>query len=302
MKKTGPALLAVLTVLALPACGPTVAPDGGSAKATSSASAPNGPASEQPTEGDTPVELMAEKTDFTPTVLHDGSDYTSVLVTVSNNGDKEISVNPLRFSLTDTTGTKHTATLAVDKNQIDTVTLAPGENASGTITGKGTSLLGTSRTPTASSATRSAPRLADRNRPDRRRGIGDMLVQPRGRPRSAEVGRREAKPRRRRRRGKAAWPSTGVEVLGRPLAVLRIPRTRPSRPAGGRASTPQESTPQKHSGVRSSPRAAPVRRAGQVPRPGSPRSARRDRDRGTRARRPGAPISQGSRRLPRHPP
>ncbi|MEV0965391.1 DUF4352 domain-containing protein [Streptomyces sp. NPDC049910] len=137
MKKTGPALLAVLTVLALPACGPTVAPDGGSAKATSSASAPNGPASEQPTEGDTPVELMAEKTDFTPTVLHDGSDYTSVLVTVSNNGDKEISVNPLRFSLTDTTGTKHTATLAVDKNQIDTVTLAPGENASGTITGKG---------------------------------------------------------------------------------------------------------------------------------------------------------------------
>ncbi|MDI9889442.1 DUF4352 domain-containing protein [Streptomyces sp. HNM0645] len=140
MKKTGPALLAVLTVLALPACGPTVgqnSPDSGSGKGASSAPAQNGPRSEQPKEGDTPVDLVARKTAFTPGVLHDDGDYTSVLVTVSNNGDKEISVNPLYFSLTDTAGTKHTAALAVDKNQIGTVKLAPGEKASGTITGKG---------------------------------------------------------------------------------------------------------------------------------------------------------------------
>ncbi|MFE3329481.1 DUF4352 domain-containing protein [Streptomyces sp. NPDC059176] len=140
MKKTGPALLAVLTALALPACGPTVgqnSPDSGSGKAASSAPTQNAPRSEQPKEGDAPVDLVARKTDFTPGVLHDGGDYTSVLVTVSNNGDKEISVNPLYFSLTDTAGTKHTASLAVDKNQIDTVRLAPGEKASGTVTGKG---------------------------------------------------------------------------------------------------------------------------------------------------------------------
>ncbi|MCT7356005.1 DUF4352 domain-containing protein [Streptomyces sp. 15-116A] len=84
-----------------------------------------------------PVKITAKKTAFAKSILADGTGYTSVLVTVTNNGDDTIDVNPLYFSITDTDGTKHAAELAADENQIDTVDLAPGENISGTITGKG---------------------------------------------------------------------------------------------------------------------------------------------------------------------
>lgn len=96
-------------------------------------------ASEQPAEEkqDGPVAITAKKTAFAKSILADGSAYTSVLVTVTNNGDKDVNVNPLYFTITDTNGTKHTAELAADEKQIATVTLAPGENVSGTITGKG---------------------------------------------------------------------------------------------------------------------------------------------------------------------
>ncbi|MGW1039880.1 DUF4352 domain-containing protein [Streptomyces sp. NPDC002547] len=83
-----------------------------------------------------PVKVTAKKTNFQKTLFADGS-YTSVLVTVVNNSDDTINVNPLYFQITDTKGTKHTAELAVDDRQIDSVDLAPGENVTGTITGKG---------------------------------------------------------------------------------------------------------------------------------------------------------------------
>lgn len=83
------------------------------------------------------MEVTAKKTAFKGGILADGSAYTSVLVTVTNNGDKDIDINPLYFTITDTGGTKHAAELAADENQIDTVDLAPGENISGAITGKG---------------------------------------------------------------------------------------------------------------------------------------------------------------------
>lgn len=83
------------------------------------------------------VAVVAKKAEFEKTILAQGSDYTSVSVTVTNNSSKPINVNPLYFAITDTNGTKHVAELAVDKNQIDTVELAPGENVTGVITGKG---------------------------------------------------------------------------------------------------------------------------------------------------------------------
>ncbi|MFC7880474.1 DUF4352 domain-containing protein [Streptomyces sp. NPDC057376] len=88
-----------------------------------------------PQEG--PVKITAKKTTFKGSILADGSDYTSVLITVTNNGEETVDVNPLYFTITDTDGTKHTVELAADENQIDTVDLAPGENISGTVTGKG---------------------------------------------------------------------------------------------------------------------------------------------------------------------
>ncbi|MET9516723.1 DUF4352 domain-containing protein [Streptomyces sp. NPDC002994] len=84
-----------------------------------------------------PVKVSAKKATFTPGVLHDGGKYTSVSITIANNGDKPINVNPLYFSITDTNGTKHTAELAKDERQIDTVDLAPGENITGVVTGEG---------------------------------------------------------------------------------------------------------------------------------------------------------------------
>jgi cytoskeletal protein RodZ len=86
---------------------------------------------------ESPVKITAKKTTFAPSVLADGSAYTSVKVTVKNNSDKQISVNVLYFEITDSKGTKHSAELAVDENQIDTVDLAPGENVTVSITGKG---------------------------------------------------------------------------------------------------------------------------------------------------------------------
>ncbi len=84
-----------------------------------------------------PVKITAKKTAFSKSIIADSSNYTSVLITITNNSNETISVNPLYFAITDTDGTKHTAELAVDERQIDTVKLAPGENVSGTITGKG---------------------------------------------------------------------------------------------------------------------------------------------------------------------
>jgi cytoskeletal protein RodZ len=83
------------------------------------------------------VKVTAKKTKFAGSILAEGSNYTSVLITVTNNSDETVDVNPLYFSITGTDGTKRTAELAVDENQIDTVDLAPGENISGTVTGKG---------------------------------------------------------------------------------------------------------------------------------------------------------------------
>ncbi|MEU9109122.1 DUF4352 domain-containing protein [Streptomyces xanthophaeus] len=85
------------------------------------------------------VEVTAKKTAFKASVLAQGDNYTSVSVTVTNNSSKEISVNPLFFTITDTAGTKHTPELGADEGQIGTVELAPGENITGTVTPKGKS-------------------------------------------------------------------------------------------------------------------------------------------------------------------
>ncbi|MGW3943647.1 DUF4352 domain-containing protein [Streptomyces phaeochromogenes] len=97
----------------------------------------NEPLEEEAAAPESAVKVSARKTGFTASILADGTNYTSVKVTVTNNGDEPISVNPLYFAITDTGGTEHTAELGVDSGQIDTVDLAPGENMSGVITGKG---------------------------------------------------------------------------------------------------------------------------------------------------------------------
>ncbi|MEU4947697.1 DUF4352 domain-containing protein [Streptomyces lavendulae] len=98
--------------------------------------APAAPSAKAPEKKAAAITVTAQKTEFKPTIMGDG-DYTSVSVTVTNNSKKTISVNPLYFAITDTAGTKHAAELMADENQIDTVELAPGENVTGSVTGKG---------------------------------------------------------------------------------------------------------------------------------------------------------------------
>ncbi|WP_327248557.1 DUF4352 domain-containing protein [Streptomyces sp. NBC_01320] len=84
-----------------------------------------------------PVQITAKKTAFKPSILHDGGDFTSVQVTISNNSDEKIDVNPLYFSITDTEGAKHNAELGETEDQMDVMDLALGEKTTGVITGKG---------------------------------------------------------------------------------------------------------------------------------------------------------------------
>lgn len=86
---------------------------------------------------ESPVKLSGEAVPFVPSILHDGGKYTSVKVTIANDSDKKISVNPLDFTITDTNGTKHASELGMAEDQMDVMDLAPGENTSGVITGKG---------------------------------------------------------------------------------------------------------------------------------------------------------------------
>ncbi|MFE5534202.1 DUF4352 domain-containing protein [Streptomyces sp. NPDC056492] len=101
------------------------------------AKAPDSKPSSAAPEKKAAVDVVAKKAEFKKSIIAQGEDYTSVSVTITNNSSKPINVNPLYFAITDTNGIKHTAELGADEDQIATMELAPGENATGAITGKG---------------------------------------------------------------------------------------------------------------------------------------------------------------------
>lgn len=144
-KKIGLGCLSIIGLFVLIGIIAAVASSGSdgddSSSKGSSATAPKeggGKAEEKKEEApDSPIKVTATPTDFTPSILHSGGDYTSVEVKIVNDSDETIDVNPLYFAITDTDGTKHSAELGMDERQIDTVKLAPGENVTGVITGKG---------------------------------------------------------------------------------------------------------------------------------------------------------------------
>ncbi|WP_185899840.1 hypothetical protein [Streptomyces sp. WAC07061] len=83
------------------------------------------------------VTLTASPTPFKPSVLAQSGDYTSVQVTIVNNSAKQVDVNVFYFEVTGDDGTRRQIELAAAEDQIDTVKLAKGEKATGTITVKG---------------------------------------------------------------------------------------------------------------------------------------------------------------------
>jgi uncharacterized protein DUF4352 len=87
----------------------------------------------------TPIKLAAKRASTGKSILSDGGALSCVRVTVTNHSKKNLEVNPLYFSITDTKGTKHDVSDALGdyEGQIGTSTLAPGENAKGMVCGKG---------------------------------------------------------------------------------------------------------------------------------------------------------------------
>ncbi|MEU2657257.1 DUF4352 domain-containing protein [Streptomyces sp. NPDC007325] len=84
-----------------------------------------------------PVTITAAKAPFKKTVFHDSDDYTSLKVTVTNNTDDKISVNPLYFEVKDADGVKYNTEVFGGETDLRAVELFKGEKANGTITVKG---------------------------------------------------------------------------------------------------------------------------------------------------------------------
>ncbi|MFF9082217.1 DUF4352 domain-containing protein [Streptomyces rubiginosohelvolus] len=132
-------LIVLIVVIAMVASGG----DDGNESSTTNPSATQGEAKkDEPKEEESsekaPVTVTAKAVAFKKSVLAQGDDYTSVQVTITNNSKNDIEVNPLYVTITDTGGSKHTVELGVDEDPLDAVTLSPGENATGTVTAKGT--------------------------------------------------------------------------------------------------------------------------------------------------------------------
>jgi len=86
-----------------------------------------------------PIKLTAKRATAKKSVIASGGALSCARVTVTNQSKKNVEVNPLYFSLTDTTGAKHDTgdALGDAEGQIDNVTLAPGEHVTGLVCGKG---------------------------------------------------------------------------------------------------------------------------------------------------------------------
>ncbi|MGY0230180.1 DUF4352 domain-containing protein [Longispora urticae] len=119
-------------------CAVLIACGSGSEKSKEAPFVPStGGATTAPAPAASPVKLTAKATAFKPSVLHDGGDFTSVEVTVTNDSSENVSVNPLSFTITATDGAKHNTTLGEDERQLDTLNLASGEHVTGVITAEG---------------------------------------------------------------------------------------------------------------------------------------------------------------------
>ncbi|MFF0568972.1 DUF4352 domain-containing protein [Streptomyces sp. NPDC004041] len=132
-------LIVLITVIAMVASG---GGDGNESSTTKPSAAQGEATKDEPKEEEpaekAPVTVTAKAVVFKKSVLAQGDDYTSVRVTITNNSKNDIEVNPLYVTITDTDGSKHTVELGVDEDQLDAMTLSPGENVTGTVTAEGT--------------------------------------------------------------------------------------------------------------------------------------------------------------------
>lgn len=97
--------------------------------------------SEDPPLADT--QITAGTTEFEPSPLYTGGEYTSVEVRVINNSQEQIDINPLYFAVIDQDGQNHSSRtgIGMDDNEIGAQKLSPGQATSGAVTVEGDDLV-----------------------------------------------------------------------------------------------------------------------------------------------------------------
>lgn len=95
---------------------------------------PQPPAGENtPTKKATPIKLAAKRTPYRAHEFATGGPYSCVKATVTNDTQGNLEINPFYFSITGVDGEKRQAAVGVAKAEFETLTLAPGEKASGAV-------------------------------------------------------------------------------------------------------------------------------------------------------------------------
>lgn len=80
-----------------------------------------------------PVKLTAKRTPYRADEFASGGPYSCVKAVVVNQTEGNIDVNPFDFSITGTDDEKREAAVGAAVGEFDSLTLAPGEKASGTV-------------------------------------------------------------------------------------------------------------------------------------------------------------------------
>ena len=85
------------------------------------------------TESAPQVGLTAKRVPYRKHEFASGGPYSCVRATVTNKTDSNVEVNPFFFAITDSGGEKRQAAVGAAEGEFDSLTLAPGEKASGTV-------------------------------------------------------------------------------------------------------------------------------------------------------------------------
>lgn len=80
-----------------------------------------------------PIKLTAKRIAYRPDEFATGGPYSCVKAVVTNGTEGNLEVNPFYFAITGTDGEKREAAVGAAKGEFDSLTLAPGEKASGTV-------------------------------------------------------------------------------------------------------------------------------------------------------------------------
>lgn len=80
-----------------------------------------------------PVKLAAKRIPYKRDEFASGGPYTCVRAVVTNQSEGNVDVNPFFFAITGTDGEKREAAVGAAEDEFESLTLAPGEKASGTV-------------------------------------------------------------------------------------------------------------------------------------------------------------------------